>query len=136
MSPRAILIAVALLAAVSLTAAAQAKGKSAAPFARLEAPVGKAWTPPERWSSETIEGRKARRLTTGNAYARAKAVGAIPTTGSVMLEVQYHAAAGESFFIGLGSWGSPLKEIIPQVSGWQTSQVVFPARSLNRDRTA
>ena len=104
------------------------------PFARIDAPVGKGWTPGERWKTETLADRQACRLTADVAYPRAKVLKQLPTSGVVMIKVDYHAsAAGESFAIGLGAWGSPTKTIVAGKAGWQVGKVAFPAGALQRD---
>ncbi len=110
--------------------------RAAEPFARVAAPTGKAWTPAERWKTETIDGRQVCRIISGNAYPRAPLTGDAPTAGNVMVKVTYHSKGGDYFFIGLGAWGAPVQQISPQKAGWQTGQVVFPARSLNISRNA
>jgi len=114
-------------------AASPASAAETAAFARLTAPVKNGWTPPGRWKDQTIDGQAVCRLVADTAYCRAKVLTELPTAGHVMIKVRYYSRGDDAFRIGLGAWGSPVKEITPQGTGWQTGKVAFPAYALRRD---
>jgi len=97
--------AVAAIAIGLIVAFVSVRAPAAEPFAHVEASVAAGWTPGERWGTETLADRQARRLKTDVAYPRAKVLKKLPASGVVMIKVDYHtSAAGESFAIGLGAW--------------------------------
>ncbi len=121
MSPLRALLAVLLLACA---AARAAEGKSEI-LAELDAPAANGW--PDRWKDDVVESTKVVHPTAGTCYASATIKGKLPDSGTVLVRIHYFSEGNDAFTMGIGAWGSPTQEVIPQKKGWQDTYLGFNA---------
>jgi hypothetical protein len=119
----------ALALMTSVSSAAEEKGRL---FAELSAPAANGWTG-DRWENDTIEGTPVcRPIAKRSCYATAKIIGDLPKDGALLATIRYYSDGNDSFSMGIGGWGSPTQQVLPQKKGWQETALGFSASMLKQ----